>query len=172
MKKASAATALLAVSAALAGVKDFVLFYCEKDEEEAKQLKERVEKEGHGISGYLYNHVNTTSADYDAIETICQRGVQMWFYITDNFIADLEMQFLKDEFLVKSIIHGNKTFVPIWAKPKNEFKDLPFGLVAFYGLDASDGRLVERIRTMFSRPEHARAKELLEKEFGDAKDTE
>ena len=142
-------------------VKDFILFYSKNDEPEAKAFKEKVEREGKDITGYLYNHFNPKDVNFQSIDEICSKGVQTWFFITDNFISDLKMQFLKDELLMRSIINGSKCFVPIWAKPKHEFKDIPFGLAAFFGLDVSDSRLMARIMKMFNQPGHIKAKEEL-----------
>ena len=135
---------------------DFVLFCCNKDEEEAQQLVDRITRESKNITGYV--HVYNQTVDMTNKHGIAGKGVQKWFLITHNFCKDHQLLALKNDILLNSVSSGSKSFVPIWAQPRQEFEPLPFGLVAFFGLDVSDSRLVVKINKMFSQPEHVKAK--------------
>ena len=136
---------------------DFILFYSEKDESEAKNFKEKVEKEANGVSGYMYSFTSMPP-DLQTINEICSKGVQTWFFITDTFINDQQMQFVKDELLMRAILSQKKTFIPIWSKPKWEFQDLPFGLAALTGLDVTNTRCINKIIKMFIHTERGVSK--------------
>lgn len=143
-------------------VADFILFYCEKDETEAIVFFKKIENEMTSISGFMYN---PKDANFESIENMCNRSAQVWFFVTDNFISDPWMKFLKDELLTRSIVKNNNKIVPIWNKPKDEFKDIPFGLTAYQGITTKDLRLNYKIIKMFNHPEHIKNKERIKNNY-------
>lgn len=141
---------------------DFILFYCEKDEDDAQAFKKKIE-EITKAKGLMYNDANSKNINIDSITNICNRAVQTWFYITDNFINNDWMLFLKDTFLVRSITDHKNQFVPIWNKPKEEFENMPFGLGTYTGLNIHDSKLIHKINQMFIHPKHIANKLQIEK---------
>ena len=156
-------------------VVDFILFCCEKDEKEALEFMNEVIGEGCNmavdIKGYMYNDYRfDEDREFQSVDAITSVGVQAWFYITENFIADVSMQLYKDEHLMKSILQGPKrnSVIPVWTKSKGDYSEIPYGMAAFTGLYRTDNALGRKITRMFDHQRHKAAKQqMIEKQKQD-----
>ena len=151
---------------------DVVLFYCEKDEVEAKVLVKRIDTAailaGEDIRVYLYDNDEvfcSEDSEFQSIDAVTSLVVEIWFLVTDSFIDDLLLQCYKDEALMKAILEPSKrnSVVPVFDKPKEDFLEIPYGLASFRGLYLQDSNLAEKVLRRFKLPRHRALKENLMK---------
>ena len=150
---------------------DVVVFYCRKDEVEAKELVRRVETAallaGEEIKVYLYDDdiFKSVCTAFQSIEAFTSMAVEMWFLLTDSFIDDPLLQHYKDEALMNSILDPSKrcSVVPVFSKHKKDFLEIPYGFASLRGLFLQDSRLADRVLKRFMLPRHRALKENLVK---------
>ena len=75
----------------------------------------------------------------NAFEKAYNASTYVFVVITENFHKDAEAQFLKNEFIARSIRSPDKKWrvVPLFTTPRNLVVNLPFGLQGLRGLDIS-----------------------------------
>jgi hypothetical protein len=135
---------------------DFILFCCPKDQASAEAFLQSTissaRKQCSSLQGYMFNDKHYQCDT----ELMLNRCVQAWFYITEDFLLDDEMQTYRDTCLMRSILCCNRkqSFIPVWTKGKDEFLELPPSLAAYTGLYEGDFKLVRRVISMISAPMH------------------
>ena len=80
---------------------DFILTYSQKDALKAKMFKEKVEKDSsETVIGLCYDHLSPNKYDLESFLKVMEMGVQHCFFVTDQFLNDSLMDFLKDSSLL------------------------------------------------------------------------
>ena len=91
---------------------DFILYYSQKDEFEAKMFKGKVEKDsGESVMGLCYDHLSPNNYDSESFLKVMEMGVQHCFVVTDQFLNESLMDFLKDSSLHQSIELGENRII-------------------------------------------------------------
>ena len=138
---------------------DFVILYHASDKSIARTLCEKIKninlKHRLNIKCCLYNDVDIpTGLEFKSVEKITDIAVQTWFIISENSIHDDVLNHHKDEAIMISLKTKRNCFVPVFTKPKEEFDNLPYALMAYKGINLGSASFDRNVERLFNDKSH------------------
>ncbi|CAH1796969.1 unnamed protein product [Owenia fusiformis] len=143
---------------------DYVIYHSDKDIDLAEDLNRQIQLIGksYNINGSLYqNHSTEIQSNLISAEHMVNRSTFILMIVSENFTEDIWMDMHKDEVLTVTMIDPTKRWclIPVFTKPKSEFKRLPYGMLGLKGIYPNEDYFEYSVHTLFGGP---RAKALKE----------